>query len=327
MRNNGCLWVFGLIWTSFILVFDYLGFRPLVTQWGTAHYLPAPALVLASEVEVDRSGSSTSYQARIRYQYTVEGKTLEGQRYRFFDLSNRKHAYGLVEHYSVGKATQAYYDPNEITRVVLKRGAEPNDFFLVLFLTPFHLVGLGLLLSAWPSRPSQTGFPISQRGALYSIKTHYTNPLISAFAGLGCLSMVMIFFNALLLKMNLSWNIVKVELALLVLVSLHSAVSQVRSNADLSLALTLDVRSRTLSYREQGWNLDAVDRIDVEEVDSGDSERANDYWLRLQLHEGSPVRVLKASNKQSLERLASWLNQQLPQPATRPLGNSKPAAR
>ena len=309
--GRGCLLVFGLFWTSLLLMLDVVGFAPLRKQLASASYKPAPAVVLSSEVEIDRSGSSTSYWPKIRYQYQVDGRTFEGQRYRYFKMSSRKLAHRVVADHPAGKATEVYYDPKDVREVVLARGVEPNDFFFVLFLIPFHLAGFGLLWAGWPSRPSEAGFPMTRRLTTYAIKTHHIPPWISGLASLGCFSFALILVNGILLKMNLSWTVVAVELALLAALALQAAFSQAQKNANLSLALRLDLRSQTLAYREQRWNLSAIDNIDVEEVDSGDSDTANDFWLRLQLQDGTTVRVLKAP-KDRLEQLANWLTQKLP---------------
>lgn len=308
--GRGCLLVFGLFWMAFILLADSFGFGPLARQVASTHYLPAPALVLSSEVKEDDSGSSTSYWPVIRYRYTVQGRTFEGERYRYLKMSSRTLARRVVAAYPPGKSTQVYYDPENVGEALLAPGVEPNDFFFALFLIPFHVVGLGLIWGGLPTSLSEAGFPVTRRLTVYSIKTHYLHPLIAGFAALGCFSFALIFVNGIFLRMNLSWNIVAVELALLAAVFLHGAIRQARSNGDLSLALTLDVRSQQLAYRDQRWNLGVIETIDVEEVDSRDSDTPNDFWLRLQLEDGTAVRVLKAP-KDRLEQLASWLQSQL----------------
>lgn len=309
-QQSGCLGLFGLIWLAFLMVFDYLGFGPLAKQFTTTHFRAAPAVVLSSEVEVRDDGSSTSYHPSIRYRYTVDGKTLEGQRYRYFNMSNRKNAYQVVKSYPAGKATQAFYNPKDAGEAVLARGIEPGDCFFAMFLIPFHVVGLGLLVAAWPARRLEAGFPLSKRLTVYYIKTHYTRPLFAGFATLGCFSFALIFVNGFLLKMNLSWTVIAGEMALLAMLSIQAALTQARNNSDLSLALTLDQRSQTLAYREQRWELSRIEKIEVEEIDSGDSDRANDYWLRLHLEDGTSERVVKAQ-REPLEQLANWLTKKL----------------
>ena len=51
---------------------------------------------------------------------------------------------GLADRFPAGSQTTAYYDPDEPTRAVLLTGAEHLPSFLVLFLTPFHCVAVGL---------------------------------------------------------------------------------------------------------------------------------------------------------------------------------------
>ncbi|CAN5429313.1 hypothetical protein BH10PLA2_BH10PLA2_33050 [soil metagenome] len=91
--------------------------------WLAQECLTWPSIsgvIVASEIEAHDEMTA----AKIRYEYVVEGKILEGRAVSFGDVgsSDSSHAQAIVKKYPVGTQVSIFYEPSNPTRSVLEPG-------------------------------------------------------------------------------------------------------------------------------------------------------------------------------------------------------------
>jgi len=116
----------------------------LLAQWHTRNYSVTTGKVIAQEVLALSVGSHTDYDVHLTYQYTVNGRTLQGERIRLVDgtcgFSGASHVrWGHAN----GASIQVYYDPQNPTTAYLAVGLNQWDDFPTLAI----LAALNALLS------------------------------------------------------------------------------------------------------------------------------------------------------------------------------------
>lgn len=147
----GGLLFFAVFWCSITGVFVGFVVHSFLGSAKAARYVPVDGKVLASRVVTGSdSDGGTTYRYSIRYAYTVSGKPYEGDRYAFGMSSSsggRHRAGALAAHYPVGSAITVLVDPLNPDEAVIDRNVDPTMYFLLLFLQPFILIGLGLIVA------------------------------------------------------------------------------------------------------------------------------------------------------------------------------------
>jgi hypothetical protein len=111
-------------------------------------FLTTEGEVLASRIRQHTDGEGgTTYRPIIRYRYTVNGRQHTSKRYDFADFGtgNRGHVAGIVDAHPPGKRVTVYYDPDDPAQAVLHVELPGLQYFLLVFLQPFVVIGLGLL--------------------------------------------------------------------------------------------------------------------------------------------------------------------------------------
>ncbi|MBM4154240.1 MAG: DUF3592 domain-containing protein [Lentisphaerae bacterium] len=144
----GGMLFFTLFWCSITGVF--VGF--LVYGFARAtdakrRFVPAEGRVIESAVDTHSDSDGNTYGFRIRYSYEAGGTTHEGKRYAFGEMKSsdgQTRARQLVRQHPAGSAITVYYDPGDPADSVIVRDPDPSLYFMLLFLTPFVLVGLGM---------------------------------------------------------------------------------------------------------------------------------------------------------------------------------------
>jgi len=102
--------------------------------------------VIASKVKtVSDSDGDDTYKPLIKYGYAVAGQEYTSTRYAFgaFSTSNHGGASEIVKAHPPGKEIIVWYDPRDPSQAVLCLETSSMHYFLLLFLQPFILVGLG----------------------------------------------------------------------------------------------------------------------------------------------------------------------------------------
>jgi hypothetical protein len=153
-----CLVVFALLWSALWVSFEQSRAVNLARQFASRNYQSAIGWVVRSEVtrrHVDSPiewKSETVYGVDIRYEYKVHGQSFSSSSFRYniapSSSSDADWAESLVAAHPVGSQTQVFYHPENPADSVLSPGLDGRDFVLVLFLTPFNCVTVGLWLSS-----------------------------------------------------------------------------------------------------------------------------------------------------------------------------------
>ena len=103
--------------------------------------------VLASKVKTvpGDSDSGPTYKPLIKYSYVVNGHELTSVRYTYgsFSSSNHSYASGIVKNHPPGRKITVWYDPRKPSEAAISIETPSLYYFLLLFLQPFILVGLG----------------------------------------------------------------------------------------------------------------------------------------------------------------------------------------
>jgi hypothetical protein len=128
------------------------GLRNLIQAYASRHWPSVPGTVTSSKVVRHRgtgtgkSKSKDSFWAEVWYSYTVNEKTLSGNRVLYGDYgsSDRSHAQRLVRRYPVGKEVSVHYSPKQPAKCVLEPGAKISTWVIPLSGTAFVLLGCGM---------------------------------------------------------------------------------------------------------------------------------------------------------------------------------------
>jgi hypothetical protein len=143
------LWIFAaLFWNGIVAVFDGVLIAQAVRENDARRrFVEVPAIVATSQVIVDTSGDGTTYAPGITYRYSYDGDEFVGDRYSFsvFSTGDRSWAREVVEANPVDAEITALVDPDDPSTSVLDVSGEAFPTFVVLFLAPFHCVGLWLI--------------------------------------------------------------------------------------------------------------------------------------------------------------------------------------
>lgn len=105
-----------------------------------------------------RTFSEDSYEARIEYEFQIDGVTRTGNRRTAIlggNLADKPHVEQTLEKYPVGQAVTVSYNPADPSQCVLEPGSW-GGFFVYAGLSLFLIVvPLGGLWLAWSARGSQ----------------------------------------------------------------------------------------------------------------------------------------------------------------------------
>jgi len=184
---------FALFWCAIIGVFDsIIAFQIYQQVDAQRRFVPANALVLKSEVESRRGNKGgRTYRALIDYQYQFPGwpAPRRSSTVSFFDWgsSNSSEANAIVNSHRAGSTVTAYIDPASPDRSVLILPLPKTAWAILLFLTPFNCVGIGLLAAAI-ARPNHDPVRTREYGSTLVILPRATPPFYFALGAVGFLS-------------------------------------------------------------------------------------------------------------------------------------------
>ncbi len=144
----GGMLFFTLFWCSITGVFvGFLVYGFARSADAKRRFVPVEGRVISSEVDSSHDSDGTTYGFKIRYSYEAGGGTHEGDRYAFGAMSSSdglSRARRLAQEHPAGTAITVYVDPRKPSESVVVRDPDPSLYFMVLFLTPFVLVGVGM---------------------------------------------------------------------------------------------------------------------------------------------------------------------------------------
>lgn len=122
------------------------GIRDFVRAKSSPDWPTAPGIVVESRVESSSSDGSTTYGARIRYEYTVNGVVHSGDKVAFgdYDSSDSDHAKQVVNRLPVSKKLTVRYSPEDVSVAVLEPGIKGQSWFMPIFGAVFLTVGVAM---------------------------------------------------------------------------------------------------------------------------------------------------------------------------------------
>jgi hypothetical protein len=146
-RINGFLTLWTCLWVGMVSIFDWTIFPVAFAEMRTFVFLPVEASVLSCEI-VASTGDDGGPQRRrhLRYIYQAEGQSLEG--FRFYPTPRtveRVDRPGDCTGFAKGNALTAYVSPSNRTEAMLRKGLQPSTLQMLMFMTPFNLIGLAML--------------------------------------------------------------------------------------------------------------------------------------------------------------------------------------
>lgn len=147
-RISWGLVVFTVVWVGFVVVFDWQLLPVLSQEIRSLVFTPVDARLVSCEIVAETDPDAGWKSSRvIKYDYVVENKTYQGNRYyptkRLIERGDRTDM--RCEKFQVGQAVIAYVNPFAPEEAILRRGLQPSTIMILMFLTPFNLVGLGML--------------------------------------------------------------------------------------------------------------------------------------------------------------------------------------
>jgi hypothetical protein len=163
VRRTARPWVvaFALLWLSFAGFFAYVAGGAYAKQWrASVGYVPAPGIVVRSDVKTVRWRNHDEYRPMIAYRYTVSGADFESRRYAFATYHvyrDADEARRVVRQYPPGAGVTVYYDPGRPANAVLNASRPRVSLRLVLVAA---MLGSGVVLlvlgvRGWGRRAAQ----------------------------------------------------------------------------------------------------------------------------------------------------------------------------
>lgn len=143
------IWFFTIIWCSASFIATVVIGSSIIADIGTSNWEPVDGVIKSSGVSSSTDGEGgTTYCLHVSYQYTVDGKTYDGDRVSYStENSCNSWSENADDDYPEGKEITVYYDPNNPSESVLQPGLSGVDFFVCCFFI-FPLVGLLLLFGS-----------------------------------------------------------------------------------------------------------------------------------------------------------------------------------
>ncbi len=212
----GFLLIFAAFWTTVVGGFDAFMGVNMYRQTRAEGFPVVQGNILTSEVEASRSDDGTTYRAEISFQYVVDGISHTSDTYRFgaMGTSSDSLARSVVEQYPPGKVVDVHYNPKKPDKGVLQTGIGGMDLFVLLFLTPFNLLGVGLWtviarnVIQHRTKPRAGGVPIIQRGMQTYVRLPRFTPLFAAGVTALGISFISIFIVGFGFNMNPSVTVI-----------------------------------------------------------------------------------------------------------------------
>lgn len=181
--TGGFLVLFAL---PFLLIGTIMPISMLRAKGEAEGYVPVQAKILYSGVSSHTSGGkhrSTTYSVRVGYEYVVEGRKYESDRFSVAEIgtsdyeSHRRRADG----YKPGAEVTAYVSPLDPSRSVLVR-SDTTEWFPVLGMCVFGIVGLAIMTGGICAIVSA----LRRKGGPRSFENHVLRRSRADMISIGC---------------------------------------------------------------------------------------------------------------------------------------------
>lgn len=143
----------GALLTVFSLPFASIGVFGVVSQareqLESRDYIPVPAKIVHTGMHSHHVGGKhphTAYEARIGYEYAVDGKKYESDIYSTFQISSRyERQCEILQNYKTGDDVTAFVSPVEPRKSVLVKSEGLKEFMGIIFFGVFAFFGIVML--------------------------------------------------------------------------------------------------------------------------------------------------------------------------------------
>ena len=324
------LTIFTLFWTGMVLVFDGFMGHGIYKQYESTHYASVTGIIQRSEVTSHRgSKGGTSYSAEVEYKYEVAGQKFFGRKIRFgMSSSSYASASVIVGEHPIGSAATVYYNPGNPQECLLAPCVKGSDFMLLLFLTPFNMVMLGLWLGigGWIREhfftPPAGGVKIIADGLVARIRLPQFSAGIWGLITTGGLGFISIFIVGFSTNMDPPLLVILAVIAMVYGTGLGVFLWQrqkINSGID---DLILNENSRTLELpltfgrtAHITANVSDIESLFVEKIIHRSSKGGISYTyaptLRLRSPEPANQKIADWSDEMKANAFADWLRQKL----------------
>jgi hypothetical protein len=315
---------FALFWTVIVGVFDVTVGRDVVNAVRSESFRTTTGTVISSKVVEHSGDDGPSYSADIRYRYYAFGYERIGDTYRFgrYAPSGSRWARDVVAAHRVGQAVTVYYDANDPGLSVLKPGLDGSSLFMLLFLTPFNVVMLGLWWFVgpqvwhWWHGTTPPVAPSFRDGGATRMRVPYAPPVASALITAGFCAFVAIFiigfstgFQPSVETMLTTWAIV---LGLAVAAGVNTWRQEQQGAFDVVIRERfVDLPAMYGRTKRRTLDRSTISAVAIEKTESEDSEKSTTYDVRLARRDGGHETVVTWYDAASAERLAGWLREKL----------------
>jgi len=329
--SGAFLIIFTVFWSSLVLVFDGFMAHSLFKQVESSHYQFVTGTVIHSEVRIHHgSKGGTSYEPVIQYRYEVTGQAFTGARLRYNSVSSSSQfsAQSKVDEHPPGSSLQVFYNPENPRDSLLFPGIEGADFMLILFLTPFNavMVGLWIWICGWLRerlfRPAAGGMKIITDGMSTRVRLPQYGAVVWWLGATGGLGFAAIFVVGFGTQMKPSLSVILTTIAVVYLAGMGVFLWQwlkIRSGID---DLIINEAGRSLDLPETFGrtervtvNIADIESLTVEQIEHRNNKGGISYTyaptLRLRGNESGGSKLADWSDKLKADDFAEWLRKKL----------------
>lgn len=309
------IFLFGLIWCSLIGVFDYVFFSGLSKQLGASRFVPTEATVVESRVVEHEGDDSTSYEPYLLYRYRVGGQDFQSDQHRRGMAFNggRSDAQDMVDSHPVGSKLQIWYSPETPAQAVIEKNLSGMDLFFPMFLTPFNVVGLVLIMAPYLNsrRSGPGGVPVVREGLGWRARLKYTSPLGSVLGWLGALTFGGVFVVGLGSMMHPSLLLMQAAWTFVIGASLRGGFKSWQSNRAGAEDLRVQPGRVEFSCQGQPVSFSSADVREIsirrEEKRDSDGDKTYSYEIDLHLQSGATYPLHSWTDEADANEFAEWL--------------------
>jgi hypothetical protein len=245
--------ILAVVWCGALGILDAMVLPGFVKQLRASDFPTTSGRIIRSIPKAPpRVQGKRRYRWTIVFRYSVDGQEWTGEQVSFGTVilgNGSRQAHQLTAEFPVGKEVTVFYNPSAPGQAVLRPGFLPDHLLAALFLTPFHVIGAGLLLAAvgprLRKRPGPALRPIDD--LRMSARMPWLAPWVVGMVTLGVATFVSLFVVAFALPQPISmvaatsvWGVVLAVVAFM--------ASRRRAQLRAGLAdLTIDAGARTVT--------------------------------------------------------------------------------
>ena len=265
----------------------------------------------------------------MEYNYSVNGKAFNGDRYRYntYPSSDSRWAIAIVNEHPVGASVPVFYDPQIPGEALLSPGIDGCDLFNLLFLTPFNLIMVGLWAPVFSVLKDKVRHPVAG-GARWTEERQLIRVRLPRYPAAVC-GLVVIGFASFISLFPLAFGVgshPSVPVALLTWaivlgggmgVAAWQWLKAMRGDFDLvirPMERKLELPATFGRKRRRTEPFSTFSGIDVENIVVGEykGERTYRHGVILLRKDGGTDQLTEWCREERAQSLAEWLRDRIP---------------